>query len=74
MKTGMLWFDDNAKTNLAQKLETASTYYEIKFKRKPTAALVNPKDLTSAQNINGINVSPMREILPHHIMIGVEEA
>jgi hypothetical protein len=74
MKSGMLWFDNNTKTNLAQKLETAATYYEIKFGRKPTAAHVNPKDLTQAQKINDINVSPLRSILPHHILIGVDEA
>jgi len=74
MKTGMLWFDNDPKTDLLTKISRAATYYRTKYGKKPDLCFVHPsmiKDTSS--KVPGIDVRPNRQVLPHHLWIGVQE-
>ena len=74
MNKGMLWFDNDPKTDLAKKIEKAVAYYQAKYGYKPNAARVNPSALAAEAEIGGVSVHPYRPVLPGHIWIGMEEA
>jgi hypothetical protein len=85
MFTGMMWFDNDPKTALTEKVHRAAEYYRNKYGRIPDVCLVNPKmtPLTSPQmdaenrvNLGGgkeITLRASRSVLPGHLWIGVEE-
>lgn len=43
MNTGMMWFDNDPKTTLKEKVIAAADYYRQKYGHVPIACLVNPK-------------------------------
>ena len=45
MNRGMLWFDNNPKTNLASKIKQAAEYYRQKYGAAPNLCLVHPSML-----------------------------
>ena len=49
MKTGLLWFDDDPRRQLEEKVRRAATHYERKYGQSPTLCFVHP----SAFNGNG---------------------
>lgn len=69
----MLWFDNDPKTGLGEKITKAADYYRQKYGFKPTAAMVHPSALQVRTEIAGVRVAPMRAVLPGHIWIGMEE-
>lgn len=70
MKIGLLWFD-NSKNPLSVKIEGAVSYYEKKFGRKPTVAVVNPT--TSIDEKCNLIIETSHSIMPNHIWVGMEE-
>lgn len=42
MNIGMLWFDNDPKKSLQQKIDGAVQYYEKKYGRKPNLVFVHP--------------------------------
>lgn len=74
MKTGMLWFDNDPKTALDQKVEQAADYFRKKYGQIPDLCLVHPSMLTESQHQAGpVTVRPWRTITPGHLWIGVNE-
>lgn len=74
MNTGMLWFDNDPKTGLDQKVKQAADYFRKKYGQIPDLCLVNPSMLTEPQHQAGnISVRPWRTIAPGHLWIGVDE-
>jgi len=87
MNTGMLWFDNDKKTNIPTKIERAVKYYQKKYAKDPDLCYINPNMLTTSSQIlpkksNGqgeklimgnieIHKNPL--ILPNHFWIGVSE-
>lgn len=56
MKTGWLWFDNDPKRTLEEKVERAVKFYQQKYNAHPTTCYVNPamfpegvKELTIGQ-------------------------
>lgn len=70
MTIGMLWYD-NSNRPLADKVLAAADYYRKKYGRTPDCAYVNPRETLSP--IPGIELSVSRQVLPHHIWIGVKD-
>lgn len=65
VKLGWMWFDDDPKTNLEDKLRQASERYRQKFGQKPRlcyvngSALADPQAFVGALQMRGAgNVSP----------------
>ena len=50
MDIGMLWFDNDKKTDLTTKVSRAAEYYQKKYGQMPNLCFVNPASL----NGNGI--------------------
>lgn len=75
MTVGMLWFDNDPKTTLTQKIEKAMAYYRKKYGRAPELCLVNPSMLVDKQSpdIEGITVRSYRPVLPGHLWIGYKD-
>lgn len=75
MNYGMLWFDNDPKTDLSDKIEEASAYYEKKYGQVPNQCFINPEmgaDKHDAAKLMKVTKSPM--ILPNHLWIGVNTA
>ena len=74
MITGMMWFDNDPKTNLPQKIDRAARYYRKKYGEAPNLCYVNPKMMADSKPENGkVNVKTSANILPFHIWIGSTE-
>ena len=74
MNTGMLWFDNDPKTTLKDKIIRAADYYRKKYGRVPNTCLINPDALSGEKIDLGIlSVRPYRPVLPGHFLIGFEE-
>jgi hypothetical protein len=72
MMTGMYW---QSNKPLETRLNEAIQYYRKKYGHLPTAARVNPKQLTDHEvMIQGVTVKPMREIPLNVLWLGVEQA
>lgn len=77
MNTGILWFDNDPKRTLEQKITLAIDYYKKKYERTPELCLVNPgmvtnEDLATVDHL--ITVRAWRPVLPGHLWIGIEDA
>lgn len=71
MHVGMLWFDNNPKMELSQKIEGAAYYYENKYGKRPNCCYVHPA-MPDLDRIDGIEVKRSRSILPNHFWLGID--
>jgi hypothetical protein len=75
MNLGMLWFDNDTKTDLAARISRAVTYYRGKYGQEPNLCFVNPKTLNGAQPTGvAIEVRTTRSVLPNHFWLGVSSS
>ncbi len=76
MKTGMLWFDNDTKTDLLAKIARAAEYYQHKYGQRPDLCYVHPSMLgqVSTGRTAGMEIRPTRQVLPNHLWLGVNEA
>lgn len=84
MNIGMLWFDNDPKTEVSAKIARAATYYRDKYGKTPNLCFVHPSMLGvtpgSAPGANGngslkggaIEVRTSPTIRPNHFWIGVD--
>ena len=72
MKTGMLWFDNDPKTNLETKILKAAQYYERKYGQNPTLCFVHPSMLND-QTIDRkeVEIRSSTKVLPNHLWLGI---
>jgi hypothetical protein len=74
MDTGMLWFDNDPKISLKDKVARAAEYYKSKYGHAADTCLVNPGMMSEPSMQSGrVQVRPMRTVLPGHLWIGVNE-
>lgn len=73
MKVGMLWFDDDTKKSLRDKIIGAKEYYQDKHSRSPTVCKVHPITLGDQEipEIEGLHISASSAVLQDHFWIGV---
>jgi hypothetical protein len=77
MKTGLLWFDDDPRRTLEEKVQRAQARYMAKFGCQPNCCFVHHsifggRDTTSVA-IGGVEVQVGSSVLPHHFWIGLAE-
>jgi hypothetical protein len=72
MNIGMLWFDNDPKTTLAEKIKTAAEYYKNKYGHYPNTCMAHPSAL-AGQKYDPEHVKPLKSILPGHFWLGMEE-
>lgn len=74
MRTGMLWFDNDPKTDLPTKVIRAAAYYQKKYGCTPNLCFVHPSMLeVQAKRAEGIELRPSRQVLPNHFWLGVND-
>jgi hypothetical protein len=74
MDRGMLWFDDNPKTDLATKVKQAAQYYQKKFGQVPNLCYVHPSTLERGiLEVGRITVKAFKPVLPRHLWIGIAD-
>lgn len=87
MKIGMLWFDDDPKRPLEEKIERAARRYQEKYGVTPNLCYANPRTVGDAQptinlrlhagkngkNVPQVTLKQARSILPNHFWLGVAE-
>ena len=72
MDIGLLWYDDDAKRPLADKVRLAALRYEQKFGVQPNLCLVHPGALADkALIVDGITVEGLPSVLSHHFWLGI---
>jgi hypothetical protein len=74
MKEGLLWYDDDPKRDLAEKVLRAANRYQQKFGIVPEVCYVHPSTVTGEQKkVDGLEIAPLPSVLPHHFWLGREE-
>lgn len=83
MKTGMLWFDDDPKRTLEEKVERAAVRFREKYGITPDLCYANPHTVPDAERTVALKHSQSRggttkilmkqarSILPNHFWLGV---
>jgi hypothetical protein len=79
MNIGMLWFDNDTKTELPIRIERAALYYREKYGKKPNVCFVHPSmvkieptDNQPKTIIRGeIELRTSKSVLPNHFWIGI---
>jgi len=76
MNIGMLWFDNDPKTALDDKILRAATYYQNKYGQAPNVCFVHPSMLpeTSKKNAGNVEVRKSRSVLVNHFWLGVNNS
>jgi hypothetical protein len=74
MKIGMIWFDNDPKTELETKISQAVKFYVDKYGRQPDCITVHPSMVNGqAAKIPGVELRTNTKILPNHIWVGCKE-
>ncbi len=73
MNIGMLWFDNDPKTDLGAKIARAADYYLKKYGQRPDLCFIHPSLLTQPVRSEGIEIRPNQSILPHHLWLGIHD-
>ena len=72
MDIGMLWYDDDRRRPLDDKIARAVEYYKAKYGATPTVCFVNPGTLNGGPDVAaGVQVRSARSVLPNHVWVGV---
>ena len=79
MNVGMLWFDNDTKSDLETRVSRAVIYYQKKYGKHPNLCFVHPsmaKNLVSESLEHPIvagevEIRTTRSVLPNHFWIGV---
>jgi len=72
MEIGMLWFDNDPKVDLCDKVQKAATYYLSKYRQSPNRCFVHPSMIPGSQvQAGAILICSNATIHPHHFWIGV---
>jgi len=72
MNVGMLWFDNDPKTDISVKIDRAVNYYQHKYGQTPNLCFVHPSMVkTSPIKTGKIEVRSSRSVLPNHFWLGL---
>jgi hypothetical protein len=79
MDIGMLWFDNDKKSDLFTKVSRAAAYYRSKYGEEPNLCFVHPSMISEDKADAGkpetgrIEVFSNSSVLPNHFWIGVQQ-
>jgi hypothetical protein len=74
MNIGMLWFDNDTKTDLSAKIKRAASYYKEKYGQNPNLCFVHPSMLKAPPTPEvGIELRTTRSVLPNHFWLGINQ-
>lgn len=72
MNVGMLWYDNDVKSDLSARIDRAVAYYRDKYGNTPNLCFVHPSMLVE-KSLNGIHIEvrTTQTVLPNHFWLGV---
>jgi hypothetical protein len=71
MREGLLWFDDDPRRAIEDKVRQAAARYRQKFGAAPDVCYVNDRAIDRAEvRVGDLRVMPASTVLPHHFWIG----
>ena len=71
MRIGLLWYDDDPRRGLDEKVRQAATRYRQKFGVAPDVCYVNDKSIDQAEvRVGDLRVVRAATVLPNHFWIG----
>ncbi len=78
MKTGLLWFDDDPRKQLEEKVQRAAAHYEHKYGHSPDLCYVHPgvfgdDGKKAVPKAGGVEIRTGRSVLPNHFWLGVDD-
>src|SRR5262245_47253756 len=74
MDIGMLWYDDDHKRPLAERIGKAVDYYKAKYGVVPTVCFANPATLKDGpDSAAGVQLRSARNVLVDHFWLGIAE-
>ncbi len=76
MKTGLLWFDDDPRKGLEEKVQRAATHYERKYGHTPDLCYVHPNalgDNGKVKKAGNVEIRTGRSVLPSHFWLAIDE-
>lgn len=72
MNIGMLWFDNDTKSELSSKIQRAATYYQQKYGKTPNVCFVHPSMIpANTQPKLNLELRTTRSVLPNHFWLGI---
>lgn len=76
MNIGMLWYDDDGKSQLDEKVARAAEFYRTKYGMQPTECYVNPSMLADNQPsvTAGVRLRAIRTVIKNHFWLGMGES
>ena len=74
IQEGWLYFDDDPKRSITDKVERAASRYQQKYGHAATVCYVHSSEMHSAEIslLDGIKVLPASTVLPFHFWLGTE--
>jgi len=78
MDVGLLWFDNDPRRGIEEKVLRAAAHYQRKYGRMPDVCFVHPNMLNgngrrSVLRAGEVEIRPGRAILPDYFWLGVAE-
>mgnify|MGYP000163472015 CR=1 FL=1 len=78
MKVGLLWFDNDSRRAIEDKVQRAAAHYQRKYGHAPTVCFVHPSMLNGNDQhgelrADGVAIRPGRTVLPDHFWLGVAD-
>jgi hypothetical protein len=71
MREGLLWFDDDPRRQVEEKIRQAAARYRQKFGVAPNVCYVNDKVIDRAGlKVGEVRVLPASTVRPHHFWVG----
>jgi len=76
LKQGLLWFDNDPRHTLEEKIAQAAERYFQKFGQRANTCYVNPGMFPEQGGLqaNGVRVVAAPYVLPHHLWVGIAPA
>ncbi len=75
MRVCLLWFDNDPRRPLEEKVKQAVRRYKEKFGVSPNVCYVNPEVLSGVDGAvkAPVALKPSRRVMPNHFLVGVVE-
>jgi hypothetical protein len=76
MKIGLLWYDDDPKCGLSDKVSRAAKRYVQKFGTPPNVCYVHPSAIDACgatREVDGVHVDTLMSVLRNHFWLGQED-
>ncbi len=72
MIKGLLWFENDPRISLPDKVKHAAEYYFRKFGRHATCCYIHPKNGIAESALLDIRVIPSPTVQPNYFFVGEE--